>query len=248
LTTIVDGLAVAHVSEGMMLQSLSDNLLADQLIRIAREPELRHSIYDRLGEYCHQCRNRLNSLKLSLYLVMRQSPGTAEGRWDEIERHYQSLEQRVDQIQTLCRPVVLSRVTLSLDLLIDDRRKGWIDLMARSGKTLGFERPAEPSVISFDVDRIGQAIDSLVALRAGDLNSGSSATIRWWKDASLVHFRWEESVMPGASTKTSGTTEEETWTLPLLVRIVMAHGGEVRIENDSGYRLELSWPTSPPTP
>ena len=51
-------------SEGSMLQAI-DDALGGQLLRIARDPDLRQRVYEHLREYCHQCRNRLNSLKLS---------------------------------------------------------------------------------------------------------------------------------------------------------------------------------------
>ena len=52
---------------------IEETRLSRQLMEFARDTTLRQEVYKRLGEYCHQCRNRLNSLKLSLYLVKRQS-------------------------------------------------------------------------------------------------------------------------------------------------------------------------------
>jgi hypothetical protein len=239
---------VARDPEGAMLHSLSDNLLTDQLFRLAREPDLRAEIYERLGEYCHQCRNRLNSLKLSLYLVMRQSPGSAEGRWAAIDRHYKALERRVDEIQTLCRPFALSKVTLGLDLLIEDRRKSWGDAMSRSGKTLEFNRPSERAVASFDVERLGKSLDDLVTWRAGDPEAGSSARVHWWQESGSIHFLWEESGMPSSLAKGSEPPDPATWTLPLLARVVLAHEGDIRVQNDGPYRVELSWPTGLSSP
>ncbi len=231
-----------------MPQSLGDHLLADQLLRIAREPELRREIYDRLGEYCHLCRNRLNSLKLSLYLMIRQSAGSLDRRWEEVDRHYQELERRVDQIQMLCRPLRLTRVTLGLDLLIDDRLESWNGLMERSGKTLEFVRPSERAVASFDVELLGQALDALVAWRAGDLDAGPASKVRWWAESGYVHLVWEESGTPQTSPNGSGVGAGATWTLPLLARIVLAHDGDIEIQNDRGFRLQLAWPTHPGSP
>ncbi len=226
-----------------MLQSLTNESLADQLLRISREPELRRMIYERLGEYCHQCRNRLNSLKLSLYLVMRQSPESVEERWEPIDRQYQELERRIEQIQTLCRPLSLTKVKLGLDLLIDDRRENWVRLMAVAGKSLEFSRPSERAIAGFDVERLGHCLDALVAWRAGQAESGSLARIRWWADSGYVHLVWEESGLPSQSSSESASPDEGTWTLPFLVRMILAHEGDFQVQTAPNFRVEISWPT-----
>jgi len=130
-----------------MLPGATDPRFAEQLMRIAKDPDLRRSLYERLGDYCHKCRNQLNSLKLSLYLVRRQPSTTRQDLWAEIDGHYQELERRVDLIQTLCRPMALSRVTLGLELLIEDRREPWTRLMAATGRNLELVPPAERAVV-----------------------------------------------------------------------------------------------------
>ncbi len=230
-----------------MLQSLGNDTLADQLLRIACEPDLRQGLYDRLGEYCHQCRNRLNSLKLSLYLIMRHSSGIANRPWESIDRLYQDLERRIDQIQTLCRPLRLSPVTLGLDLLIDDRREGWESLLGRSGKTLVIARPTDRAVVGFDVEWLGQGLDAFVAWRAS-VSGGSVATVRWWAELGLVHLVWEESGVPIQLAGALSSEIDALWAFPLLARIILAHHGEFRLQLDSGYRLEMTWPTVPSSP
>ena len=86
--------AVDCESEGSMHPGKTDLEFAEQLLRIAEDPDLRWTIYERLGEYCHRCRNQLNSLKLSIYLARKQSPASRPCLWTEIERDYQVLEQR----------------------------------------------------------------------------------------------------------------------------------------------------------
>jgi hypothetical protein len=227
-------------SEGTMLPGTTDEILGDQLLRIARDPDLRLKVYDQLREYCHQCRNRLNSLKLSIYLAMRQSPSPTADPWMEIERHYRELETRVEQIQLLCRPMALSRVTLGLDLLIEDRRAPWSGLMAEEDKALELIPPVARAVASFDVDRLGRVLDSVVAWRASDRSAARSARVRWWVEGGVAHIAWEEA--------TPARGEPPSWTLPLLARVALAHGGDYRIETDRGWRLEVAWPSQPNTP
>jgi hypothetical protein len=224
----------------------TDNDLTNQLLRIAYDPDLRQKIYERLGEYCHQCRNRLNSLKLGLYLVARQPSGSTSSVWKEIERLYVQLERRVIQIQTLCRPMSLSRVTLGIDLLIHDRQEAWTQLMESNGKTLDFVAPAERAIASFDVERLGQAMDSVIAWRALERDSGGSARLRWWVEAGYAHVAWEESISGVKCEVSNHRDQGDSWALPMLARIALAHGGDYRVQDDRDWKLEVSWPSSPP--
>ena len=231
-----------------MLQGTTDGVLCDQLLRIARDPDLRLKVYEHLREYCHQCRNRLNSLKLSIYLAMRQSPPTTADPWVEIERYYRQLEARVEQVQFLCRPLQLSRVTLGLDLLIDDRREAWARLMAEGGRGLEVVPPPDRAVASFDVDSLGRALDSIVAWRASDRSAARSARVRWWVEDGLAHVAWEEPGAkpgPGDFNPAGGAS---AWSLPLLARVALAHGGDYQINTERGWRLDVAWPSQPITP
>jgi hypothetical protein len=231
-----------------MLQSTTDEVLGDQLLRIARDPDLRQRVYEHLREYCHQCRNRLNSLKLSIYLAMRQSPSPTVDPWLEIERYYRDLERRVEQVQFLCRPLVLSRVALGLELLIDDRRGTWAQLLATRGRALEVVPPTNRAVASFDVDSLGRALDSVVAWRASDRSDARSAKLRWWVEDGFAHLVWEEPATALQPREVPPPEEPPTWTLPLLARVALAHGGDYRIDTERGWRLEVAWPTQPITP
>lgn len=231
-----------------MLPGTTDLELAEQLLRIAHDPELRRTLHERLGDYCHRCRNQLNSLKLSLYLAIKQTPAARASLWTEIDRCYQELESRVDQIQTLCRPMTLSRVTLGLDLLIEDRREQWSHVMISQGRTLEFVAPAERAVASFDVQRMGQALDSLVAWRAGEGASSLPVRMRWWAEAGFAHLVWEEPLESTTRLPESrAESRSRTWALPLIARVAEAHEGDCRVQDDQPWRIEISWPSRPPS-
>src|SRR4051812_10760623 len=57
--------------ESVMSKVVEGNRLTSSLCRIAADPAQVGTLYEILGGYCHQCRNTLNSLKLSLYLARR---------------------------------------------------------------------------------------------------------------------------------------------------------------------------------
>jgi hypothetical protein len=231
----------------MMSQGSIENDLAGQLVRIARDPVLRGMVYERLGDYCHQCRNRLNSLKLMIYLMMKQAPAGSARGWEEINRHYRDLERRLDQIQTLCRPMTITRVTLGIDLLMDDRRQDWSRSMSARGRNLEFIPPTSRTSASFDADRLGQALDAIVDWRAGEGPAGRPARLRWWAEGDQAHVAWEEPDPNPTEVLRVPTHGGSLWALPLLVRVAEAHGGECRIEAKRGWRVEVSWPARSPT-
>lgn len=230
------------------MPAATEELRGDLLLTIALDPELRGRIYGRLGEYCHQCRNCLNSLKLSIYLAMKQATPASEEEWRRVDDHYRELEQRVEQVQALCRPMTLSRVTLGLDLLIDDRRDAWTRTMSAAGLDLEIIPPAERAVASFDVERLGWVLDLLVGWRAGVAPTGDRTKLRWWVEAGHAHLVWEEPAEVEAGVFGRSKPPSLAWSLPLLARVVQAHGGESRIQSDRGWRLDIAWPSQPVTP
>ena len=177
----------------MMLHEPLTNDIDEHLDAIARDPTLRGALYGQIGEYFHQCRNRLNSLKLSLYLIKRQADCDLVGPWSEAARQYDELERRMEHLQRLCRPLTLSRVRIGLDLLLNDRQAGWSALWASRHELLRIEPPPSPVVASFDVDRLGHALDRFVAWRAGQGAGSSVACLRWWARSGEVHLSWVES-------------------------------------------------------
>ena len=236
--------------DGPIPLAATSDPLADQLLRIAHDPDLRQAVYGRLGEYCHQCRNRLNSLKLSIYLAMKQAPASTLDFWEEINGHYQALESRVEQVQWLCRPISLSRVSLGLDLLIDDRRPAWASSMESKGRGLEVIPPADRAIANFDVEQLGRAIDAVVDWRAAEPGSNGPPELRYWVEAGVAHITWAEPGTPASPGLGSCPHEHRasTWALPLVARVILAHGGDYRIETDRGWRLEISWPSQPVTP
>src|SRR5262245_63205500 len=54
-----------------MTVSMQDDALTGSLFRVATDASMVVALHDVLGSFCHECRNTLNSLKLSLYLAKR---------------------------------------------------------------------------------------------------------------------------------------------------------------------------------
>ena len=213
--------------------------LADQFLEIARDPALRESVYGRLRDYCHQSRNHLNSFKLGIYLARRQSDDGLATPWESVERAYINLEERIERVQLICRPSVLSMMTLRIGLLMADRRASWAAILADGGCSLDCDPPEEDATARFDAERLGTALDAFAAWRAGFGPPGREIRLTWGVESGIAVVRWSERGTVGPSRE-----DDPTLALPLLARVIADHGGELVEEGWGGYRLELRWPTS----
>ncbi len=228
-----------------MFDPLVETSLTSQLMEIVQNPRLRADLNQVLGDYCHQCRNRLNSLKLSLYLAKRQSPQGVTSAWMALESDYQSVEAQLAKVETLCRPLCLSPVTIGLNLLFEDRRASWSKVLAEAGRDLEFHQPEEQSVARFDVDRLGLALDAMVAWRAEQGSSTTQTLVRWWVECNQAHVSWVEHSSQDVPDSVRLPDQFCAWTLPLLTRIVTEHGGSVEVDDRVGWSLKMSWPSEP---
>lgn len=216
--------------------------LTDLLNRIVRDPERIGSLHEILGPYCHQSRNLLNSLKMSLYLARHHEPRSSCGAWVEVERAYREVEYLYERLQMICRPMPLAYVRLPLSLLLEDRRKTWVGGFAARGRTLELVAPLEPGVGDYDPNYLGQALDAFVSWRGEAGAEGLSASLRWWIGEGKFHLEWVESD-PGAEVcPRCGWGRPESLALPLLGRVVSAHGGEMELVKPAGRHVRLSWP------
>ena len=226
-----------------MLEQLPSLDLNQSLICVARNPGLRKDLERILGDYCHQGRNRLNSLKLGIYLAKKQAKVGEATAWHSLERVYQAIETQIDRLQLICRPMSLAVVNIGLSLLFDDRSERWSSLMRDAGHSIELQRPDGPNLARFDVDKLGMALDSLVAWRSEQGTPGTRISVKWWVHAGEAQIYWSEQP-PTDSPPRAGTCCGATaWTLPILIRVVAEHGGQLRVDEDSGWNLSISWPT-----
>jgi hypothetical protein len=222
--------------------------LSAVLSRIVVDPAQVRSLHEILGPFCHQSRNVLNCLKMSLYLARREEERTTGSAWDGLERTYLKLEQFFDTIQTICRPMPLSLVRLSFSMLVEDRRRSWTDLFLGHQRSLELITPRDPVIGDYDPLHLGRALDAFVGWRAESGEDGESASFRWWTDREHFHLEWLES---RAGTKRTGgraQDQQEPLALPLLGRVISAHGGVMKLLEPSGRYVHVSWPQSASNP
>jgi hypothetical protein len=222
--------------------------LVELLSRIVVSPAQIESLYAVLGPFYHQGRNILNSIKLSLYLARREQAQSEIEEWSEVEKSYQEIEDLYDSLQLIFRPISLSRVRMSLTLLMEDRRKSWVDRFAVRGGTLELVGPRMAAVGEYDPNCLGRALDGFVRWRAGVGENGSSALLNWSTKGGDFHVEWtelepvfkaEEGVNARGAIEAS---RHEPLALPILGRVVTAHGGAMELIRPLGQHLRLSWP------
>jgi len=233
--------------ESLSEESGSGGGLADSLSRIVNSPAQLDLLQEVIGPFCHQSRNILNSLKMSLYLAQREEGGRGIKALKDVEGSCLELEELYDRLQLIYRPVSLTCVRMSLGLLIDDRRQPWVDRFADRGRILELVAPRRPDVGDYDPNVLGRALDAFVFWRADMGKSGQGARLSWSIKRGAFELDWLES--ESASGKAVGDAGEPVsckgaFALPVLARVVTAHGGMIRHLKPGGEHLRLSWPQS----
>jgi len=220
--------------------------LSESLSRIVVEPGRIESLHQILGPFCHESRNLLNILKMSLYLVHRDSGRPRSPSWDQVDRQLVVVEQFYDRMQLICRPVALSCVRLPLGMLIEDRYPDWLERFRSRGRLLKLVAPRGQAVGHYDPHHLGRAIDGFVNWRADAGAQDESATLRWSTRGGSFQVEWIEAPADepheGEVAETAGDSGNDPLALPLLGRIVAAHGGSMKQLKSSGRHVQLTWP------
>jgi hypothetical protein len=215
--------------------------LTGALLRVASDPLQVDSLYQVLGEFCHVARNRLNCLKLSLYLARRDPQDSQREGWSRIERIYSEVEAFLERFQTVCRPMRLAPMSVDLGMLLDERRPVWDVWMADRGRSIVWDAPATPAMGVFDHARLSQGLDALALWSSQGGSAETPVHVAWGSDTGQLRLGWGDPTMRAAE---EGVVP--CLALPLLARVVSAHGGVLELSLRCGLDLQLVWPAQPP--
>ncbi len=216
------------------------------LYRIARDPERTHDLHQLLRDFGHQMRNRLNSLKLGLYLGRRidEEAGGQGDDWAQVEREYQALERLFEQYQAVWQPMRIRPVRLCLGLFLREKVQRWRPGFRGQGVGVALVVPDDPPIARFDASQFGTALDRFARWRTTSAEEGDSVRIVLGADGEQAHLTWDES----ASRIGFGANECSAWVaLPMLARVVTSHGGTIDLDTSAGFRLRLHWPLEGPS-
>jgi hypothetical protein len=217
--------------------------VARALMAMAADPSRTDELYSVLGEFCHGIRDRLNALKISLYVV-NQSVGAERGQcWQDVHEQYLGVEHFVDQFQTVFRPMSLNLMNVSLGRLLDENRDAWEALVRSRGANLFWSRPKTDPVGTFDPMRLIDALERFVQCRAAELAPGTLVHVSWSSEDGQFRLTWDER-KPAVALGQPPHEEcrNGIMALPMLARVMALHGGTIAARSRDGCGIDLRWP------
>ena len=217
--------------------------VAGTLLRMIDDPGRLDGLQRQLDRYCHRLRNRLNSLKLSLYLARRLDQ-TAPVAWEDADSNYRRMEVLIEHLQAVVTPLRLAPIEVDLAAWLAEAIPCWRRLLEAGGLAMAAEGPDGPLPARFDTTRLSQAIDPLVEAWARPGAENSAIRLRWGADSEgcTLEFAAEGPVGPrlaGALGAADGLA------LPRLARVLQAHGGRLELRDGREPSLRLRWPAEP---
>jgi hypothetical protein len=217
------------------------------------DPETMHELRRMLSGYSHRCRNSLNGLKMSLYLFRREAGQGIPSLWDDLERTYRRIESLFDHLQAIYRPMTVTTIRSSLGLLIKERAPKWQSGFQAVGQALELVPPTEEALGDFDPIQLGMGLDALASWRAESAEMGTQTRIAWGCRDGSFELEWQDRSEgePSSSGRPDDSGPDpasppRSLVVPLLARIVEAHGGRLESADGPRLHLKLGWPQFQP--
>ena len=185
--------------------------LCCSLLRLVQSDRQIQQLREELGGFSHRCRNLLNGMKMSLYFMRRGAEQPLPQWWNGLELNYRGIEELLDQLQAIYRPISLTLVRGAFRCLVQDRQRLWSDWFASGCGTLEIVPPEQESAGEFDPMCLTMGFDALARWRASAVSAGQSARISWRTGDDQFEVSWHESggtarADPAARANQSGFT------------------------------------------
>ena len=233
-------------------EGTAESGLCCSLLPLVQSDQQIEQLREELGGFSHRCRNLLNGMKMSLYFMRRGASEPLPEWWDGLERNYRGIEELLDQLQAIYRPISLNLVRSQVRCLVQDRQRIWSDWFASSSGTLEFDPPEQESAGDFDPMCLTMGLDALARWRAAALSAGPSARISWCTPDGHFELNWNEfaataplpfrPVAPASSSTSSLFSAHQPLALPLLARVMTAHQGTMEWSQQPQFQIVLRWP------
>jgi hypothetical protein len=230
----------------------ADGGLSSSVLPLVDDPERIDRLRHLLSGFNHRCRNSLNGIKMSLYLSKREWNGLTPPCWHELEQTYQEIERLFDRLHFIYRPLCMTMVRSPLGQLVAERLPSWRSLFTRTGRTLEVDPPPQEARGDFDPMHLGLGLDAFIAWRADQSAAKGNPRLSWRIDTGCFEIAWRDghsqNTVDSPETETCYTDETsrpsrvDCLALPLLARIVSAHGGSQEAMRDPTFGLTLRWP------
>lgn len=213
--------------------------LVQGLSQIASDPNRVGELHAHIGEFCHDYRNRLHGLNLSLYLARRSLPRIGGTDWSRVEAIYRQTERIIDQLQWLCRPANVRPMRFTLGMLLEERRPVWSEWLEERGGRLEYA-PGREVEGEFDPCRMTTALDALARWRAESSPPATTIHVSWSVDREHFALDWEES--NAFRDDGAGAPGPVSLALPMVARAMSDHHGRMSLPRSRGFALALRWP------
>jgi len=230
----------------------TDEGLSCSLLRVVQDERKIEQLRKELSSFSHRCRNVLSGMKMSLYLIRRDVPCSLPAWWEEIERNYRGLEHLLDELQSIYRPMPLTLVRAPFRSLVHDRESSWRDWFSCGHATLEIIPPAEEAAGDLDPMCLRMGCDAFFGWRASALLPGQIGRLAWHTNQGWLHACWQEQPPePGPNRRTrhdpSGQrvaqlASDRRLALPMLARVVKAHGGSIQWARVPAFQVSFGWP------
>lgn len=196
------------------------------------------------AEMAHEFKRPLASIRSALDML-EQEYVLESGSRDVLDSMNQQLERLSDTMRdlfSLARPVASERTIIDVHEVIDDALLGLSGHPALSGVNIVRDYAHDLPAVHAEPRRIQQAVQNVVLNAAEAMPSGGIITLTTKagdgrlaigvRDTGLgmTEEAIQQALRPFHSTKPSGTGLG----LPLVVRILVAHGGELAIDSTPG--------------
>jgi hypothetical protein len=232
-----------------------DRTACSALLQLLREEEQIQRLRPALSTFSHRYRNLLNGMKMALYFVRREAGGPMPPSWTEIELNYRAIELRLDELQTIYRPVSLTAVRAPMSSLMRDRERTWQEWFRGGTGSLQVAPPDDEIPVEFDPMFLGMALDTLARWRAPMVSPEFPARLSWNTSGGSIELIWEETrpappeqeeeeAVAGGREPMSRVASIPSLALPLLARVAAAHGGSLEWSRSPSFRLAMKWPQS----
>jgi hypothetical protein len=233
-------------------QGLAEDELSCSILRLVDDPERIETLRKMLSSFNHECRNSLNGIKMSLYLFKREAGGPMPQRWLELERTYQELERLFDRLQVIYRPLSLTLVRSPFGQLVSEKLHTWRSWFQLRGRTLDVAPPGDEGPSEFDPMYLGLALDAFVAWRGEAGNADFQTGLNWKSEDDSLEVTWKETRPAGFCPATERQCDGahgsrplgqiDSLALPLLARIVSAHGGSLETSSEPDFATRVRLP------
>ncbi len=222
-----------------MLEVAATSDLLQLLIEIHDKPTTLEVLQRFLDRYLHQARNRLNTIRLALYMA-RRNLGRDASSLTPMETAYHELQHFLESFQRFSLPIELTPVQGSLERFLGERveeHNAHRDVLVHPTPQVLFTCNPSERRRSFDPNRLGPAFLEYLTFKVTATPRLDSLVIEAEDRGKSLHLSATE-VFVGSSNAHS----EPNLSLPWFARVVSAHGAtfEHRPGNDLAWCV--NWP------